>query len=103
MLYPPPGMIVLLRIYSFLPEMDQVIHAAGVSSLIASVLVVVYMLFRFVRGQMNTVPWHSTTYAEMTSHIPHSNAWKTLKAQPPKLQQRAPHKNAVYSDSEDSD
>lgn len=99
-------MVILFHIYSFLPEMDQVIYAAGVSSLIASVLIIVYLLVRFVRGQMNQVPWHSNTYAQMTSHVPNSNAWTTLSAQSPKVQHHHrghPIKNAVFSDSEDSD
>lgn len=105
-LSPPPGMAIVLRGVSYLPELDQVIHAAGVSSIIASVVIVVYMLIRFVRGQMNQVPWHSATYADMTRRIPHTKAadgWTMLKAEArPKPVPNVPTmKNVVFSDSED--
>lgn len=105
--------------------MDQVIHAAGISSLVASVFFVIFCVFRFVRARMAKVPWNATTFAEMTSNSPVTTGWKEVlehghravvdkrvghvktpasRPRPPALSPRTSQaKNLVFSDSEDTD
>lgn len=103
--------------------MDQVIHAAGISSLIASVFFVMFCVFRFVRARMAKVPWNATTYAEMTSNSPVTTGWKEVLQQGHRavVDKRVGHaktpatrpsassprtsqaRNLVFSESEDTD
>lgn len=98
--------------------MSQVIHAAGISSLIATLIFVLFQVVRYVRAKMHSGLWVTDSYAEMTRVHPLSTgivenrmhgAYHTRKAaRAPNVPQSTssastPRKNMVFSDSEDTE
>lgn len=108
------------RLFRFLPEAHQFISAAGVSSLVASVIFVVFLIVRFVRARMRITPWTAERYAEMTSTSPVTTGWSKLghsvrrgaarehksptpMMSPPQSARSSQARNLVFSTSEDTD